>query len=100
MRLKRTVYDLFTIKEMERKNIVHKLSDMTDSAAKLLCIQSNFKYTQYIKLSQVERKSRIRQEAGLIIDVFQLIPKLNEHNSLFASAWLCILGRLKYKKTV
>ena len=48
----------------------------------------------------MERKSRIRQEAGLIIDVFQLIPKLNEHNLLFASAWLCILGRLKYKKTV
>ena len=64
-----------------------------------MCIQSNFKYTQYIKW-KVERKSPIRQEAGLIIDAFQLIPKLNEHNLLFASAWLCILERLKYKKTV
>ena len=86
MCLTRTVRGFLATKELEKKN-AHKLIDN--------CVFSRILNTQYIKLSG---KGQLNRKAGLVIDVFLQIPKLNELHLLCASAWLCILGRLKHKK--
>ena len=55
------MYGLFTAKETGRKNIVHKLSDMTQLPNH--CVSCRVLDTQYIKFSQVERKKPIKQES-------------------------------------
>ena len=48
MRLTRTVHGLFITKETGRKNIVHKLNDMTQQPNN--CVFSRVFNTQYIKI--------------------------------------------------
>ena len=45
-------------------------------------------------------RGQLNRKVGLVIDVSQLIPKLNELHLLFTSTWLSILRRLKQNKTV
>ena len=98
MRLTRTVHGLFTTKETGRKNIVHKLNDMTQKPNH--CVSSPVLNTQYIKFSRVEWRRPIKQESWFGYCVFQQIPKFNELHLLFTSAWLSILRRLKQNKPV
>ena len=85
------MYGLFTAKETGRKNIVHKLSDMTQLPNHCVSCRVVDKWNE---------RSLLNRKAGLVIDVSQLIPKLIELHLLFTSTKLSILRRLKQNKTV
>ena len=91
------MHGLFTTKETGRKNIVHKLNDMTQQQNHCIsCRVSNTTSNSH----EWNEGGQLNRKAGLVIGVSQVTPKLNELHLLFTSTKLSFLRRLKYIKTV